>query len=333
VHHPYLNLDSAPDHDVPLCSVVIPTLYRARELERCLQAVAQFDYPNFETIVVDNSTGDEAARRVAEQSKARIIIEQRRGVSYARNRGAHESRGEVVAYLDDDVVPEPDWLSVIMTEFRDQAVMVVSGPYLPFEAESDYPSLSDLGLARRVVERNTDGWLEFAAFESPARGGNMAIRASVFESWPGFEPQLGRGTPLRAFPRSEIMACGSDDSYAVLKLIELGHKFVYTPTAVVRHPFPQSAAAAREAHYRMLTGWGLYTGFLFVHGYRSAVLKYLVRKLRGHRMRYSHKGALCLREENSFAELCAGLKGLVLFARTELARRFFFQPPSSNPAR
>lgn len=306
----------------PFCSVVIPTRDREQQLQRCLGAVAQLDYPNFEIIVVDNSPGDEAVRRAAARWGARLVVEPRRGVSFARNRGARESRGEIIAYLDDDVVAETGWLSAITAEFGDPLVTVVSGPYLPLETPPVWPHFYNPGAVSKVVDRATGGWLEFAAFESPARGGNMAVRASAFESWPGFEPQLGRGTPLRAFPGAEVMACGSDDSYAVLRLIELGHRFVYTPHAVVRHPLPRTADDLRTFHFRMLTGAGFYAGFLFARGYRSAVLRYALSRIGGFRLRDTYSPAVSYPLTTSaLRELLAGLKGLVLFARIELARQ------------
>jgi cellulose synthase/poly-beta-1,6-N-acetylglucosamine synthase-like glycosyltransferase len=306
-----------------LCSVVIPTRKRPDQLDRALASLDELECRDFEIIVVDNSPGDEAVRRITEKRGARLIVEPRRGVSFARNRGAAESRGEIAAFLDDDVIVDRNWLGALVAEFEDQSVMMVSGPYLPLGSAA-YDALYNPGPARWVLDANAPGWLERAAFASPARGGNMALRTSVFKSWPGFEPELGRGTPLRAFPRSEVLASGADDGYAVLQLVERGYKFVYTPGAIVRHPFPQSVEELRAFHFRMLTGWGMYMGFLFSHGYKRAVLKHVVRKFAGERLR---KGAP-IRDPFPLAikpisELLAAAKGVILYSRIVLARKLF----------
>lgn len=301
----------------PFCSVVIPTYDRAEQLEMALRSLGEQGYRNFETIIVDNSAGDERARMLAERWSARLLVESRRGVSFARNRGADEARGEIIAFLDDDSVADPHWLSAIVAEFRDPSIAVVSGPYLPLYP-APYGGLYNLGDARLVVDRTIPGWFEFSAFASPARGGNMALRASVVRLWPGFEAELGRGTLLRAFPDTEVPACGSDDCYAVLQLVEQGAKFVYTPDARVRHPFPRTLDELRAFHIRNLTGCGMYAGFLLARGYWGGVLKYMLRRVMGYRFRTAQPEAYPL-EIGRVGELLAGLKGLFLFARIQLA--------------
>jgi glycosyltransferase involved in cell wall biosynthesis len=318
-----LNAIAMTKANVPFCSVVIPTRERHQQLERALRSVANLDYRNFETIVVDNSPGDESVRRIAQGCGARLIVEPRRGVSFARNRGALESRGEIVAYLDDDAVADSRWLAALVAEFEDPSVMMVSGPYLPLEP-AVYEAFYNPGAERRVLDRTMPGWSENAAFGRTARGGNMALRTSAFEVWRGFEPELGRGTPLRAFPWTEVLACGSDDCYAVLQIIERGYKFVYTPDAVVRHLFPRSADELRALHFKMLRGWGLYAGFLVTQGYGSAVLKYALSRVCGERWRNARPDAVSFPIETSeLRELFAALRGLFVFSRIELARRIY----------
>lgn len=307
----------------PLCSVVIPTRDRHRELERALRSVAELEYPQFETIVVDNSFGDPSVHAIARRFNARVIVEPRRGVSFARNRGALESKGEIIAFMDDDTVADRGWLGALVRELSDPSVTMVSGPYLSL-GPARYEALYNPGPARTVLERTTIRWRERAAFGSPARGGNMALRASVFSTWDGFVPELGRGTPLRAFPWNEIPACGSDDCFAVLQLVGLGHKFVYTPDAVVRHVFPATSEELRAFHYRMLSGWGMYCGFLFGRGYRRTVLRYVFGRLAGRRLRNAPGADTPFPEQISgLNELCAGLKGLMIYFRVALARNLY----------
>ena len=77
----------------PTCTVVICTRDRPAELERCLRAVRQIEYPRFDVLVVDNAPSKAPAREAAERWAARYVAEPIRGLSRARNRGALESRG------------------------------------------------------------------------------------------------------------------------------------------------------------------------------------------------------------------------------------------------
>jgi len=93
------------------CTVVICTRDRPEELDRCLDAVGAVAYPSFDVLVVDNGSSASGVRAIAQRWGARCVVEPRPGLSRARNRGAREARGELVAYLDDDARPEPGWLA------------------------------------------------------------------------------------------------------------------------------------------------------------------------------------------------------------------------------
>src|SRR5215213_8300081 len=108
-------------------SVVISTRNRAALLRRCLEGVTNQVRPPLEIVVVDNTRGDEATRAVALEAGARYIVEPVIGVSRARNRGLDTARGDIVAFLDDDAVPDQTWLHALVDDFGDARVGAVSG--------------------------------------------------------------------------------------------------------------------------------------------------------------------------------------------------------------
>jgi glycosyltransferase involved in cell wall biosynthesis len=162
----------APSDDVVLsCSVVIPTSGRPAELERCLAAVSTQVYPAFDVIVVDNSSGEDETEAVARKWKARYVREFKRGLCRARNRGALVSGADVIAYLDDDSVPEPGWLQGLADEFRDPLVMGVGGKTIPLRVETDSERLfaqvrgdAYNRPAPLVVDQKTPYWFEICGF-------------------------------------------------------------------------------------------------------------------------------------------------------------------------
>ena len=101
----------------------------------------------------------------------------------------------------------------------------------------------------------------------------MAFRRQAFEGWPGFSERLGPGTPL-------LMA---EESYAFFSLVEQGHRVVYTPSAIARHPHPRTMEDLRTRYLRELASSAGYFTFLFLEqpAYRRRILKYLVEALRG----------------------------------------------------
>jgi cellulose synthase/poly-beta-1,6-N-acetylglucosamine synthase-like glycosyltransferase len=76
---------------------------------------------------------------------------------------------------------------------------------------------------------------------------------------------------------------GGEEHYAFFTLIDLGYRVVYSPDAVVRHPFPETLRALRDRRLRYLSASIGYIAFLFFDQsrYRMRILKYLVEALRG----------------------------------------------------
>jgi GT2 family glycosyltransferase len=97
-------------------SVVIPTFRRPDTLFSVLGSLeAQRDAPDFEVVVVDDGSGDETVERLAAYRPAypiRFFSQPNSGPATARNRGVREAAGELVLFLGDDTVPEPDLLAV-----------------------------------------------------------------------------------------------------------------------------------------------------------------------------------------------------------------------------
>ena len=261
------------------CCVVICTRNRPRELERSLGSVASQDYPRFEVLVVDNVPSGSQAQEIARRHRARYVVEPRPGVSWARNRGALESHSEIIAYLDDDAIAEPGWLSGLAVEFDDPRVMAVAGRILPLGSHLEQGRMCaaaasiERGLQRRVFDRETPGWFHCANFGAIGIGANMAVRRGAFDLWPGFHVRLGRGTKLPA----------GEENYAFFELIARGYRVVYTPAAAVHHHAPGSWDELRAEHLRMFTQAGAYLAFLLAEerGYRRATIRFLIEGLRG----------------------------------------------------
>lgn len=109
-------------------SVVVPVLDDAAELEGCLSALAVQSRPADEIVVVDNGCTDRSVT-VALAAGARIVEEPVRGIPAAAAAGYDSATGDVIARLDADSRPGPDWLSRIEAAFlTDPALSALSGP-------------------------------------------------------------------------------------------------------------------------------------------------------------------------------------------------------------
>jgi glycosyltransferase involved in cell wall biosynthesis len=97
----------------PLVSIIIPTYKRAPFLKHALQALKQQTYKNFEVIVVIKPGGDDTDKVLKKYQcdlPLKVIIQHEGFVSRAYNLGLKEAKGEIIAFLDDDSVPYPNWL-------------------------------------------------------------------------------------------------------------------------------------------------------------------------------------------------------------------------------
>ena len=303
----------------PTCTVVICTRNRPEQLERCLATVGCLEYPRFDVLVVDNAPSDEAASDIAARSGAHYIIEPTVGLSRARNRGARACKSEIVAYLDDDALPDRGWLTGLAREFEDPKVMAVTGRTFALKLGPEAERLCALfgsgetgGPQWRKVDRQTPSWFELANFGGIGDG-NMAFRRCAFDLWPGFEERLGRGVTLD----------GGEEHHAFFSLIDRGHSVVYTPHAVMHHPCPQTMRDLRARHLRDLAASTGYITLLFVEEprYRRRLIKYVVEALQGTRRTWRHPvGASSLRIVPRWRMVLAYLYGSLLYLRSRLVR-------------
>lgn len=116
---------------LPRLSVIVPAYNAAHSLGLCLEAILASDYPDFECIVVDDSSTDttaDCARRYP--MRLLSLADGPRGPAYARNRAAEVADGDILVFIDADVVVHPDTLSELVAGFgRAPQVGAVFGSY------------------------------------------------------------------------------------------------------------------------------------------------------------------------------------------------------------
>ncbi len=169
--------------DWPRMSVVICSHNGARTLRDCLAGVAALDYPDFECIVVDDGSTDDTAQ-IARDFGARLVQTGGAGLSVARNMGMEASTGEIVAYIDDDTIPEADWLRYLACAFRDSEHAAIGGPNL---------SLPDPDLVEDSIGRSPGNPTHVLLTDEVAEhipGCNMAFRKSALQELGGFDARF-----------------------------------------------------------------------------------------------------------------------------------------------
>lgn len=108
--------------DKPFFSIIVPAYERPGNLDACLGALAQLDYPRdlFEVIVVDDGSRvapEPIAKPYSEQMNIRLLVQEHTGPATARNTGALQAKGEVLAFTDSDCSVDKGWLKVLAEAF------------------------------------------------------------------------------------------------------------------------------------------------------------------------------------------------------------------------
>lgn len=179
-------------HTAPV-SVIVVSRARPAELTRCLAGVAQQDHVNFEVVVVTDPAGTAALRRHGWTARIKTVAFDGDNISEARNRGIAAAAGDVCAFIDDDAVPEPTWLTRLTRPFDDARVAAAGGFVrgrngISFQWRAHLVDAT--GRTTPLVVGDTRPSLHAAA---PGRavkteGTNMAVRRDVLCGVGGFDP-------------------------------------------------------------------------------------------------------------------------------------------------
>jgi len=220
-------------------SIIVCTFNRETYIEKTLDYLSQqtSNLQDYEVLIIDNNSTDNTASicknfvSTTGHNQFHYFLEKNQGHTYARNRGIRESKGDYIAFLDDDAWVNGNYCDEIITYFdSNPVVMAIGGKITPvYESKQPgwmskylWPLVAGLDMGDRVKE--------FKHSKYPI-GANMAFRAMVFEDYGYFNTGLGRrGKELE----------GVDEKDMVYRLKRDGKKVHYVPLIHVRHVIPDS---------------------------------------------------------------------------------------------
>ncbi len=210
-------------------SVIVCTYNRAESLRDTLKSLMAQRVENveYEVIVVDNNSKDQTKDVVTTfNGKVRYLFEYKQGLSYARNTGIKEAKGDVIAFTDDDVIVDSGWVEAIWKCFHETAALAVGGkierlwhcerPDWLTEELTGPLIVQDLGPVRKKWDQKNRHMI----------GANMAFNRALFEKYGFFKEELGR--------RGDELI-GGEDRELFRRLFEANIPIFYEPKAVVHH--------------------------------------------------------------------------------------------------
>lgn len=241
-------------------SVVISTYNRSKTLARSLDALLHQTAGDirYEVIVVDNNSTDDTreaieARVTESAGRLKYVFEPRQGLSYGRNAGIANSRSQIIAFTDDDVLVAPDWIYRIKTGFDPEDIEFLGGKVLPVWREAPPPWLStahwaplaliDYGDEPFYVDRNRRLCLV---------GANLAFRRRAFDQVGLFSTE---------FQRVKAGIGSLEDHEIQIRLWERNLRGKYLPQLVVTAEV-ETDRTDKQYHRRWHGGHGHFSALL-----------------------------------------------------------------------
>lgn len=269
-------------------SIIIPTHNRANSLKNTIQSIVSLQDDNFfELVVVDNNSTDCTKKIVEEFSsliEIKYIFEKNTSFSMARKTGANNARGEILLFLDDDVLINKGSLKSIIEIFMHYPdCAIIAGKIDPRYYEQ--PPIWTLN-----CQKNFNGWSLFNSEtytflkknfqEVPsAAGPMMAIRKTIYNMVGGFPPDTVGVETNRGDKSFNKLYIGPGDYGICLKVREVGFKIYFSESISVFHVIPPERFTLQFWRSRMI-GEGYYKaisnrGFF----YMGKVRMYLIQLL------------------------------------------------------
>ena len=199
----------------PRVSVVVASYNGARTLKACLQSLSRLNYPDYETILVDDGSTDSTRQIASEFPNIRYIRhESNLGLSTARNTGIAAATGEIIAFTDSDCRADEDWLYYLVGELLENDFAGIGGPNLLPPEDSAVAAAVMVSPGGPAHVMLTDRQAEHIP------GCNMAFYRSALVEIDGFDP---------------IFRKAGDDVDLCWRLQQAGYKIGFSPAAFVWH--------------------------------------------------------------------------------------------------
>jgi GT2 family glycosyltransferase len=214
-------------------SFVVPTYRRPGALRSTLAALQQVDYPSggFEVVVVDDGSGDVTADVVgdlaAQDDRISYHAQPNSGVATARNNGAKIATGDLLIFLDDDMLVEPDHIKVHLAVREQYGDCLVNGHWVFSDSTRQALEQTPFGRYRMALEddiRSRFSRVEVGQgrFEiTKVTAANLGVSASAFDALRGFDER---------FPYA-----GYEDQEFSHRAQQAGFRFIYDPAIRLRH--------------------------------------------------------------------------------------------------
>lgn len=214
-------------------SVILPTHDRGPAILETIESLINLDFPpeDHEIVIVDNLSSLENQRhlqsiQVSFPDRIKYVREENTGLNNARNCGINKSKGEIVAFLDDDAVVPTYWLKNLIKPFAADPLVFALGGKVIAKFTSPPPDWIDERFGKYISNFDHGDEVMTLKYNEYPRGANMAFRRQSFDQF---------GLFLDCFDRKGDSLMSYGDIEICYRIDKAGYAVVYVPDAEVYH--------------------------------------------------------------------------------------------------
>jgi O-antigen biosynthesis protein len=197
----------------PKISVVVCSYNGAKTIRDTMEGLKKLDYPDFEVIVINDGSND-ATQEIVSDYNVKLISTKNGGLSRARNRGIDEATGEIIAYIDDDAYPDPQWLKYLASLYLNSDFAGIGGPN---------------------IAPDGDGPIAFCVSNAPGRPVHVLTSDEIAEHIPGCNMSFRRNILQEIGGFDSVFRAAGDDVDICWRIQEKGYTIGFHPSAFVWH--------------------------------------------------------------------------------------------------
>jgi GT2 family glycosyltransferase len=231
----------------PKVSVLIVSFNGYEFTRRCILSVFTNTYHDYEIVLVDNGSSDQTVEKIRSEFGDRlkiVALPENIGPSAARNRGMEVSTGEIIAALDNDTEPDPEWLvNGVARMLADPGIGALQCRLMINKARNRFDYVGDFfGSCGFLIQPVKAGDLDVGQAENEAvifsaKSAGMLFRRDAFFKVGGFDDDY---------------FIFVEETDLALRMWLAGYTALYLPTSVVYHEFSSSRNTLNERHTRLV---------------------------------------------------------------------------------
>ncbi len=200
-------------------SVAIVTKNRLYFLNNCLKSIKKQSQQPFEIIIIDSSKKNLNKNNIIQIDNIKYFHYKKSGYSYQRNKAIEKSRGDIIAFIDDDCIANKDWIkNIILAHKKNPKVIAIQGKTTYIPINSPFSIIDQFEINNYFQNHESNSFLTVISTKNTSFKRKILIKKNIFFK-----------------ENSNYNLFGNEDCEIALKLIKLNQKIIFNKNILVQH--------------------------------------------------------------------------------------------------